>query len=189
MIASYYLPHQIVLQNADPRPIEITIRDTTRELIAMLEEGRLDLALVQDFPAHGLLKSVHLFNEPYVAVLPETHPLAQKPYLGMTDLVKAQMIIHKAPCDIRNSFRRYCNRLGIEPSDLLKLEFNDSIVTFVAKGHGVSVVPKMVADQLHDLPIVAKELTDLFARTIHAVFLPEKEMDVRSLLSLPGTVL
>jgi DNA-binding transcriptional LysR family regulator len=183
-LASYYLSGFIhKLEDSKEFRVDITILDTTRELISMMEEDRLDLAFVQDFAGHDRFHTIHLFIDPYVAILPASHPLVRETPLSFQRLVKEKMVIYKDPCDIRTSFRRHCNELGIEPSTVLELDFNDSILTFVSKGYGVSFVPSLVAEHMYDPSIVVREIEiDSFSRTVDVVFQSKFEPYIHQLL-------
>jgi DNA-binding transcriptional LysR family regulator len=65
----------------------------TPELLLALHRGRLDLAVV-DLPIRS--RGIALFpiqSEPLIAVLPQNHPLAQRPMIRLFELKKEQMTI------------------------------------------------------------------------------------------------
>jgi DNA-binding transcriptional LysR family regulator len=185
-LASYYLPMWLgTLQKNDEPRVQITIRDTSKELIDLVEKGLLDLAFLQDFTGHKQLKALHLLDEPYVAIVPQSHPLATESELTFQSLLNEKMVIHQDPCDIRGAFRRYCNQWGLESHHVLELGFNDSILAFVSQGYGISFVPKMVADHITDPGIVVKKLLEhTFNRKIDVVFESDKEELVRPLIDV-----
>ena len=65
----------------------------TPELLLALHRGRLDLAVV-DLPIRS--RGIALFpiqSEPLIAVLPQNHPLAQRPMIRLFELKKEQITI------------------------------------------------------------------------------------------------
>ncbi|WP_241158597.1 LysR family transcriptional regulator substrate-binding protein [Cohnella candidum] len=130
----------------------------------------MDAAIVQDWPdgePDETLRTVPLFIEPYWALLPAGHADTGRESIAVSDLMNDRMVLHRDPCDIRTSLRRFCIRNGLEPKVGLELGFNEQIVPFVANGHGVSVVPEMVAEQLNDPRVKAVKLSDAgFGRTV-----------------------
>jgi DNA-binding transcriptional LysR family regulator len=174
-IASFYLPDVLkrmcAIQNIR---FEILTRNTTQELLELINENRIDIAFLQDLPKTLQLHHLHLFREPYLAILPLSHPLASKLTIRLDELVTEKMILYKNPCDIRTTFRHSCQKLGIEPSIAFELDSNESIIGLVSKGNGVSFVPQMVAANIHDPSIVKKEIrSPAFNRTIDIVFQPQ----------------
>jgi DNA-binding transcriptional LysR family regulator len=184
-LAGYYLPDTIhPLQTEGTYTFDITVRDTTDELTSMLEKGELDVAFVQDFTEHASLSSLFLFDEPYMAVLPVSHPLAAREVLSFSELSGEKWVLHRDPCDIRTSFRHHCSQVGIDPPVALELNFNESLLPFIAKGYGISITPGIVAPHIHDPLLVTKDIaSDPFYRTISAVFHPKAEKQVRALLA------
>lgn len=83
----------------------ITIRNTTSELITMLERDEIDVAFVQDWHGDMGLCVKHLFDEPYMAVLPESHPMAKQSWVSFSMLVRGRMVVPQDPYDIRVAFR------------------------------------------------------------------------------------
>ncbi|MCM3766124.1 hypothetical protein [Neobacillus niacini] len=63
--------------------------------------------------------------------------------------------------------------MGLSFKPLIELEFNDSIVTFVTKGIGSSIIPRMVSTQLkHATPAaIIKSIDDpYFQRSIDLLY-------------------
>ncbi|WCK54948.1 LysR family transcriptional regulator [Aneurinibacillus sp. Ricciae_BoGa-3] len=183
-LANHYLPRLPGYKKSVQHPTEIMVKDTTAELITLLQEKQIDAAFVQDYESHPQLITLHLFKEPYTAVLPASHPLTTRDSLSFDMLTQHNMILHKDPCDIRTSFRRHCSELGIEPKISLELDFNESILPFVSAGYGVSILPKISADSIQDPSLCVKEIKhDPFFRTISAFFHAQAQPHILELLA------
>lgn len=182
-LAAHYAPEAIerAQQNGE-YSTEILVRDTTRELIGLLEEGHIDIALVQDAPSHPHLQQRILFIDPYFLVLPVDHPLAASAAVSFFDAANEKWVLHQDPCDIRTSFRSYCIRCGIEPAPALELGFNESLLPFVARGSGLSIIPGISAASLHHPGLAVRPfLESNFFRTITVIFHSSMHETVRTL--------
>lgn len=174
-LATYLLPKLMeqTLPESNHR-ISLAIRDTTHELLHLVMDNTLDVAFVQDFEQRdGIhsLSSIPLFEEAYFAVLHATHGFAGRDSIRFSDFLRERFILHKDPCDIRTSFRRECFKLGQEAQPVLELDFNEPILTFVAQGRGISIVPKMVADHVQETSVQCRPFEDCtFSRTISLVY-------------------
>ena len=79
-------------KSAEPVAVDC-ITAYTSELLLALHRGRLDLAVV-DLPIRS--RCIALFpirSEPLIAILPQNHPLAQRPMIRLFELKKEQITI------------------------------------------------------------------------------------------------
>lgn len=182
-LANYYLPDKIgLLQSTAGCTLSLTIADTTEEIIELLQNDQLDLAVVQDYVSDTEFVNTPLFEEPYRLLVPHNHPLAKQENIDFKQLHQEKMVVHKAPCNIRSAFRQRCLAYGIEPAIALELEFNEPITSFVAKGLGLSVVPDMVAANLHLPAVAARPFADhTYTRSIHLLSKTELPLDVKAI--------
>ncbi|WP_167569110.1 LysR family transcriptional regulator [Brevibacillus migulae] len=183
-LATHYMP-MVLRSHSELRAkkIQLIVKDTTHELVRLLKEDEADLILVQDYVQEEGLASSMLFRETYQAIVPANHPLASQERVTLAELVQHPMVLYKSPCDIRSSFLRVCHEMNVKVSSFIDLEFNESILTFVESGLGVSIVPKMVADSIAAHPhIVVKALhaVDL-EREIHVLWQPMVEEWIQQL--------
>lgn len=130
----------------------------------------------------GEFENIRLFTEVYRLILPETHPLTKLDSVPFKHLDQEKMIIHKSPCNIRKAFRQQCMEHGIEPTIFLELEFNDPITSFVSKGLGLSVLPEMVAANIHQPSIAVRPFDDAsYGRSVDLVSAKKLPAQVLSL--------
>ncbi len=121
--------------------------DTSAQIAGLLE-GRLDLAFLRDGdPTEGILMST-LRKEPYVAVLPEAHPLARKPALKVSDLRHQPFILfarRMGPLAFDRTMA-CCEKSGFRPNIVQDAPQWPTLVRLVAAGLGVSLAPACVAN-------------------------------------------
>jgi DNA-binding transcriptional LysR family regulator len=114
------------------------------ELLAILTEGLLDLAVVYENdvgtpPLPAGLASVHLLTEDRHLLLPAGHPRASWPVIDMRDLSGETWIASKeSPL-----LHRMCTSAGFEPRIAHRTDDFDVIHEFVRHGLGIALVPEL----------------------------------------------
>src|SRR5262249_57453628 len=92
-IAPYLLPRALPhLRKAYPRLQLYLTEDLTARLLALLEDGTIDLVLMA-LPYHaGEVETLPLFNDGFQLVARKDHPLAQKKIVTLGDLKDASLL-------------------------------------------------------------------------------------------------
>jgi DNA-binding transcriptional LysR family regulator len=146
----------VVLTEAEPR-----------DVLALLEEGELDLALDFDFdllpdPGSSQLVRVPVFEEPFYVALRAGHERARQARLALGDFAEETWIGGRA-CACMGLLEVVCQRAGFRP----RLQFGTSdyatIQGLVAAGGGVAFLPSLALANLRQ-GLVARRLTDVRAR-------------------------
>ncbi len=129
--------------------VELRLRELgTHAQIQALLEGTLDLAFLRDGDPTDGIHITALLQEPYVAVLPENHPLARKRSLRVGDL-RSQPFIFFARRMGPLAFDRTmacCERSGFRPNIVQDAPQWPTLVRLVAAGLGVSLAPACVSN-------------------------------------------
>ncbi len=115
---------------------------TIREVAAEIWSGTLDLALVVlPLNAPGLNK-IHVCDEPFMAVLPASHPLARRgARFDVAQLANERFILHLRGQNTRKLVDRFLFRHRITPRVPIELAETETIKRMVAHGLGVSLLP------------------------------------------------
>ncbi len=126
------------------------------ELINQLDEGKLDLAIVNPF--EGVPKSFHahpLYSEKYVAVLPPDHPLGMRNSVRLKDL-SGQPYVDRLSCEMREMFIAVCSDCGVELYARFRSEREDWVQAMVLARIGIAVMPEysVTVPELVQRPIV-----------------------------------
>ena len=103
----------------------------TREQIAPLNEGTLDLGLLRNTQLPETLEREIILHEPLMAMIPRAHPLAQKPVVTLAHVGTGLYD------DILGLMRRY----GLKPTIAQEVGEAMTIIGLVAAGLGVSILP------------------------------------------------
>lgn len=117
----------------------------TSVLVHSVREGRLDAAVVSDYPA-GIdadgVRLVPLLTDQLLVALPEEHRLARLPSLNLTDLCDENWL--EAGGNRLDSWLAAASHTaGFEPRIDLKVRDWTAKQSFVAAGFGVTVIPAL----------------------------------------------
>lgn len=165
-ISSYYIP--TIIHLLTEHKFKVYIRDTSAELLELVQTGVLDSAIVQDIEKAKQLKHLFLFDEPYFAAVPSNHPLSKNEVLELSDLHHENIILPKAPCDIRQTLDAAFIEFGIEPIIKMEVPLNESMLSYSANNIGISFIPEVVAGNLSMKNIVFKKIkNEPLKRSIH----------------------
>ncbi|MDQ3155317.1 MAG: LysR substrate-binding domain-containing protein [Actinomycetota bacterium] len=115
--------------------------------VAALLAGEIDLALLRPPVDHPGLELTSLRRERLIVALPDGHRLAGRKRLRVADLRDEDLIVH--PGHGRSVMSglvfTLCREAGFEPRVRQEVGETSTLVTFVAAGLGVAVVPEPVA--------------------------------------------
>jgi DNA-binding transcriptional LysR family regulator len=139
--------------------VHLSARESnTREQIAPLGAGTLDLGLMRKTPLPENLERQVLLREPLLAMIPRDNPLARKDAVSLAELVAEPLVFFDPHVgtglydDILGLLRRY-------GSPVITQEVGEAmtIIGLVAAGLGVSVLPasfqRVQLDEIRWLPI------------------------------------
>ena len=135
---------------------------TTTQLLALLEEGRLDLALLR--PGTHSFAGIALYqiaSEPMKVVLPAGHPLAKSRRIPLTALAGESFVLiprEDSPM-LHDEILNACRHAGFEPVPGQQAPQLSSIVNLVSAEFGVSIVPASVS-QIRAEGVVYVDIAD-----------------------------
>ena len=149
-IGPYLLPDLVRQSIARTPQMPLMLQENfTVKLLEMLRTGEIDCAiLAEPFPDTGLAIAP-LYDEPFLAAVPSTHPLAQQESISTQQLKNETMLLLGAGHCFRDhvlevcpEFARYASnaegiRRSFEGSSL------ETIKHMVATGMGVTLVPRL----------------------------------------------
>ena len=149
-IGPYLLPDLVRQSIARTPQMPLMLQENfTVKLLEMLRTGEIDCAiLAEPFPDTGLA-TAPLYDEPFLAAVPSTHPLAQQDSISTAQLKNETMLLLGSGHCFRDhvlevcpEFARYASnaegiRRSFEGSSL------ETIKHMVAAGMGVTLVPRL----------------------------------------------
>ena len=147
--------------------IDLVVHEAgSRDLVAELEQGALDVALVIMPLRHAdeSLETAPLLREELVVAVPHDHPLASRKTVPIAELRGVPLVMFRDGYDLRAATVAACRRAGFEPVFALEGGEMDGVLRFAAAGLGVAVVPSLVIDPAG--PLKAVRLAEPLTRTI-----------------------
>jgi DNA-binding transcriptional LysR family regulator len=146
--------------------VHLKLREVVPALLTdAVLSGQFDAAIMfSPGPTKGL-ETRTIRREHLCLALRATHPLAGRAAIGARDLDGEPLIA--APAEVAPTLReaivRYCRSGGFEPAFRLETQLQQTIVSLVAEGLGIALVPQTmsklgIADvlfrELHDAPAI-----------------------------------
>ena len=149
-IAPYLLPDLVrqVITRTPQMPLMLQ-ENFTVKLLEMLRTGEIDCAiLAEPFPDAGLALAP-LYDEPFFAAVPSSHPLAKKDHVTAQELKNETMLLLGNGHCFRDHVLEVCPEFARFSSDTegIRKSFEGSsletIQHMVAAGMGITLVPRL----------------------------------------------
>jgi DNA-binding transcriptional LysR family regulator len=114
--------------------------------VARLLDGTLDLGLLRPPVRERELRVEVLRREALVAVLPEAHALAAADAVPLEELASEPFVVYPSHFRsvVHDAVEEACAAHGFRPRVALEVSETSTLVSFVAAGLGVSLVPASV---------------------------------------------
>lgn len=139
--------------------IAIQLRE---EGCAALEEcvlsGELEMAVTL-LPVNDAFDSFAVCDEPLMVMMPKGWPLAGRKSLKLDDLADAPFIWFERGFILNDRIAALCRRRGFTLHEAFRSGQVDFIITLVAAGMGIAMLPRLEIEG-HDLPAIHTALLD-----------------------------
>ena len=132
------------------------------ELVRSVIAGELNLALVTAPPEDSQITAVPFAQMPLYAVLPQTHPAAQKEHIGLRDLANDEWIIwgQQVHPFVHEAIMDTAQRVGIGPKHAHDIITAQHAVHLVTERVGAAILTKPTALALRAEGVLVKPLSD-----------------------------
>jgi len=149
-IGPYLLPDLVRQAIARTPQMPLMLQENfTVKLLEMLRTGEIDCAIMAEpFPDTGLAVAA-LYDEPFLAAVPSTHPLSGKQHITAQELKSETMLLLGTGHCFRDHVLEVCPEFARFSSDAegIRKSFEGSsletIKHMVAAGMGVTLVPRL----------------------------------------------
>ena len=149
-IGPYLLPLLVLKMIANSPQMPLILQENfTVRLLEMLRTGEIDCAIMAEpFPDAGLA-TAPLYDEPFLAAVPSSHPFANLDHISAHQLKAETMLLLGAGHCFRDHVLEVCPEFARFSSDAdgIKRSFEGSsletIKHMVAAGMGVTLVPRL----------------------------------------------
>ena len=145
-VAPYLLPFVTPAVAARwPRLRLALVEDKTEELLAALRAGTLDAGLLALVDGMEDLNYAVVIEDPFVAAVPRTHPLAKKKTVALADLEDEPVLLLEDGHCFRTQALALCHRAGATETDLRATSLA-TLVQMVSSGNGVTLLPSIAIE-------------------------------------------
>jgi len=144
------IPQIVAEYHRDHPGVGIVITEGgSRDLQQRLAAGELDLALIVDSRAQEdpHLTTTRLFVEELVVISsPHDEPPTRRARIGVPQLRSKQLVMFREGYDLRETTIAACREHGFEPAFAVEGGEMDAVLSLVAAGVGIAIVPSTVVD-------------------------------------------
>ncbi|GCD88029.1 LysR family transcriptional regulator [Nocardioides sp. LS1] len=135
------------LRTAQP-DVEVTIQGEMLvvDQVDALRSGDLDIALLRPPVHEPALTMRPLRSDRLVAAVPDSHPLAARPSIDVRALEREPLVVHSSRGSVMHRLvLDLCESAGFTPLVSHEVVETSTLVSFVAAGLGIAVVPEGVS--------------------------------------------
>jgi len=140
--------------------INVTVHDVIAEsVVEMVREGRCELGVT--FAPHGApdLNFRRLYNDRFIAILPDQHPLLDKQKLRWRDLLDSPHISLQKPAGTRALIDQALANKGLTLTPAFESHQLVTIGRMVREGLGLSVVPNTSRAQMEGMGLQCRAVS------------------------------
>jgi DNA-binding transcriptional LysR family regulator len=170
-VGSAWMPHVVrrLLRDFPTIRLDLCLRD---DLPANPSE-RADIQIIveqEEFESSPGVRVHHLLDDPYVAVVPRTHPLADADSVQLTQLAGEKWVdndLARGWC--RRNLIQACMAAGFTPPFHVEAHDYSTAIAFVDAGIGLTVLPRLGARNLPAGVVVVRVDAPTPQRSIYAL--------------------
>jgi DNA-binding transcriptional LysR family regulator len=155
-VGARILPTLLRSFSAEWPKVDVTLVESAddRELLHLVETGDVDLSFVVYPLRPGPFEAVELMRDPYVLLVSEDSPLAQRDRMPtLREIVELPLIGYRS-CRTTEQVEERLRAAGREPHVVFRSDDNYTVQGMVAEGIGVALVPLLTVDPTVDRIVV-----------------------------------
>lgn len=140
---------QVMMSNINLELPEISLNTFEVDLILSFEYG------LEPKISHPTVRTIELFEDPFLAVLPASHPLIGNKTIDLVALAAERWIFHRHANYYRNIYPLICSRAGFNPEVFFYVDDFQTLQGLIAEEMGVSIAPRLsVSPRRDDVSII-----------------------------------
>lgn len=124
---------------------------TTGELVEALRDGRVDMALLADLGDLDRFEVRKLYDEVFVAAVPEDFPVPGRSRVTVANLKAGNLLLLDEGHCLRDQALEVCSRVNISESAEFRATSLETLRNLVIAGNGVTLLPALAAG-VNDVP-------------------------------------
>ena len=152
--------------------VELELRNVlTQEQVTLLQERKLDIGFLRvPLPTPPDIRTRVVHCEPFVLLLPASHPLAARKDLKLSDCQGADFVMYtrKMAPGFHGQLMNILHQHGLTPHVVQEAAEMYTLISLVASGMGIAIAPASI--QLHQTEnVVVREIPDEKSRSEVAI--------------------
>ncbi|EKY4302367.1 TPA: LysR family transcriptional regulator [Salmonella enterica] len=152
------------------KQINMIIHDQSQlQTIQMVQNGEVDFGVIVEPIAATSLYSETFLEEPFCAIMPETHRIAQKREVQWCDLQNQDLVLLDYVSGSRPLIDNALIRHGITPRVIQELGHVSTIFRILESGIGISIIPKLAITSLNAPSLTIRDLKPTEVRRLQLV--------------------
>ena len=124
--------------------------------LAKIEAGEVDLGFGAKIDRPGF-QYFEVMSEELMAVVPVSHPLAQKENITLEELCREPLVTYNSRCGTRYDLENFFREYGVRPRQIIEAQNEKMIASIVSAGLGVGIIPRQPELDLYDISAVTLE--------------------------------
>jgi len=143
-LGPYLLPHIIPeLRKRFPKLELLLLEEKTESILRMLREGTIDAGVLA-LPLHDEQLHIEpLFEEPFLLAVPESHALAKRDSLSMSELAEQSLLLLEDGHCLRDQALDVCQLSGAGEKTGFRATSLETLRQMVAAGVGITLLPSL----------------------------------------------
>lgn len=143
-IGPYLLPHIIPELHSLYPKLEMYLHEAqTQQLLAQLDSGKLDCAILARVKETANFIDVPLFNEPMKLAVYENHPWSHRQDIGFSELVGEKLLMLEDGHCLRDQALGFCFQAGAKEDTHFRATSLETLRNMVAAGSGITLLPDL----------------------------------------------
>ncbi len=168
-LCPYLLPWALPALNQGFPRLNLICREVmTGAVIAAVKSRELDWGLIADDPNDPGLNSHILFDEPFFAALPTSHPLTARKQISQASLCHEKILVLGEGHCLRDQTQALCGSGSSGLGDDIQATSLETLRGLVAAGQGVTLLPAL-ARRKEESTIALRPLTPAASRTVRFI--------------------
>ena len=147
-VGPYLLPHIIPMLHQTFPKLEMYLHEAqTHQLLAQLDSGKLDCAILALVKESEAFIEVPLFDEPMMLAIYEDHPWAERDRVPMSDLAGEKLLMLEDGHCLRDQALGFCFEAGADEDTHFRATSLETLRNMVAAGSGITLLPALAVPQ------------------------------------------
>lgn len=167
-IAANVLPNILSQFMSDHPGIAVQICDDRTEVIeSRVRRGEVDFAISPPGDRNSELEFEHIVDDPYFAVFPKTHPLAQGQTVTLKRFGNYPLVLMRPGLNMRHVLDQAAADSGMTLRPAHEVYHHDTLTGMVAAGLGIGAMPRLTMSMVrHPQLAMARIVEPRIARSI-----------------------